>query len=120
MTLVLSLLGAYLLALGTWIFYLAVMNLKRQRDKDRAAFDAMHWFVKWNSYAVLLAGLVMDAALHFLVGTLLFLDPPREMLLTARLKRYHKARYKGTWRGRLADWMCDHLLDPFDPSGDHC
>jgi hypothetical protein len=120
MKLALFILACYPLALMTWVFYLAVMNLKRYRDSHRADFDAMHWFVRLNANLVLLIGLGLDAVLHFIVGTALFLDVPRETLLTARLKRYHHLAYVGTRRAAIADWICTHLLDPFDPDGDHC
>lgn len=113
-------LGAYALLVATWVMYLAVMNLKRHRA-------GMHWVAKAHAYPLVAVGLVFDAAVNVAIGTLLFADLPKEWLLTARLKRYHNARaanyeprHAGTWRARLAGWICSHLLDQFDPSGDHC
>jgi hypothetical protein len=54
------------------------------------------------------------------VASAIFFEQPQELLLTARLKRYHGPAYAGSWRARLAAWICTHLLDPFDPSGKHC
>ena len=105
--------GAYLLALATWIFYLAVMALLPHRHTMRPVAKA-------HAYLLLAVGLVLDVALNVLVGSLIFLEPahPKRLLLTARLS-YHNTRDHG-WRTRLARWICVHLLDQFDPRGRHC
>ena len=106
--------GIYLFILFVWVFYLAVMNLKGH-------LPTMTRFAKVNGYVVVGIGLVFDALLHFVIGTVIFLDLPREALLTGRLKRYRRhPRYAGTWRRTLGNWLCHHLLDQFDPSGEHC
>jgi hypothetical protein len=51
-----------------------------------------------------------------MVLTLLLLEWPKEMTVTARLKR-HNATSTG-WRKAVAVWF-EPLLDPYDPSGDH-
>jgi len=103
--------AVYLWFVVTWVLYLAVMNLKRTRAEN------LHWFVRWHAYALLGVGWALDLAVN-VMASLLFLDPPREVLLTARLKRY---RVRGGWRGTLAGWVCRHLLNPFDPDPDgHC
>lgn len=96
----------------TWLFYLAVMNLKRAKDAGTLSKVALVM-----GYPILLVGLVLDALLNVTVMTVLFLEPPREWLVTARLKRH--AEVFGPWRGDLARWFAKHLLDVFDPSGKH-
>ena len=104
----------YLFILFVWVFYLAVMNMKSH-------LSTMTRFAKVNGYVVVGIGLLLDALLHFVIGTIVFLDLPREVLLTRRLKRYRRqGRYMGTWRRSLGNWLCYHLLDQFDPSGEHC
>ena len=44
--------------------------------------------------------------------------PSGDWLVTARLQRY-VAQGNG-WRFTIANWICNNLLDVFDPSGDHC
>ena len=105
--------GGYALLVATWTLYLAVMNLKEH-------LPLMGPVAKMHGYALLVVGLVFDAFVNFVIGTALFADPPREWLLTARLKRYHGVAYIGTRRARIAEWICTHLLDVFDPNGDHC
>ena len=60
----------------------------------------------------------MDVAANWIIAPLVFLDWPREVLVTARLIRYK--RTDTGWRNRLATFICEHLLDVFDPTGDHC
>jgi hypothetical protein len=49
--------------------------------------------------------------------SLLLWDIPREPLLTGKLQRLKAA---GGWRGRRAESICMHMLNPFDPTGKHC
>jgi hypothetical protein len=107
-------LGWYALVVMTWVFYLAAMNLMPH-------LKTMHPIARAHAYAVVVIALALDVVINVIVGTVLFLDPPRELLLTNRLKRYQlDARWGGTWRASLAFWLCTHLLDQFDPNGDHC
>lgn len=94
-----------------WIFFLAVMNLKGARDAGLLGPVAYRLGVP-----ILVAGYLLDFIVNVGPCTLLFLEPPRETTVTARLKRHAP---KDTWRGDIARWMAAHLLDAFDPSGRH-
>lgn len=94
-----------------WIFYLAVMNLKRARDAGR-----LHRVAAWLGLPVLVVGYVLDVLVQVVPATIVFFDPPRELLLTTRLKRY---KDRTDWRGKVSAFMADVLLDDFDPSGKH-
>lgn len=94
-----------------WIFYLAVMNLKRVRDMGKLGTVA-----KVFGYPVLLVGYALDVLVNVTLMTVLFLEIPRETTVTARLKRHN--RTGSGWRQRLAAWF-EPLIDPYDPSGDH-
>jgi glycerol-3-phosphate acyltransferase PlsY len=98
-----------------WVLYLAVMNLRSNLLK-------MGPVARAHGYALLLIAVPLDWLVNVIIGSLLFWDRPANWkeLLTGRLKRYHLAPVRDTWRGALAEWICTHLLDPFDPSGDHC
>ncbi len=101
--------------LAVWllfVFYAAVMALKRARDEGKLG-PAMKCF----AYPTLAVGLVLDVAVNLIVATVLFLELPRELLVTARLTRHFP---DDTWRGAFARWVCIHLLDALDPSGCHC
>lgn len=63
-------------------------------------------------------GFALDAAVNIIIATVVFLELPREFLVTTRLQRH--ILHSHGWRGHLATWICDHLLDVFDPTGNHC
>lgn len=105
--------AAFLCAYATWVFYLAVMALMRAR-----AAGVLSPVALVLAYPVVAIGLVLDFTLHVVVGTVLFIERPREWLLTQRLSRL--IRTDDGWRGDLALWMCTALLDAFDPDGSHC
>ncbi len=104
-------LQGFALLYATWIFYLAVMNLKRAKDAGKLTMPAMVM-----GYPVLFVGLALDCLLNLTVCTILFLELPREGLVTARLKRLVAST---GWRAVLARWFAASLLDAFDPSGKH-
>lgn len=96
-----------------WSSYLAVMNLKRARDAGTLTKDAEHF-----GQLQLYWGLLLDFLYNITVLSILFLELPREFLITQRVTR-HKLHGKG-WRKEYAEWFCVNLLDPFDPDGCHC
>ena len=103
----------FLSVYALWIFYVAVMHLKRARDNGTLSRPALYL-----GYPVLMAGYVLDVFVQVVVASVLFIDPPRDWTLTGRLKRYI-AGPEG-WREKVAVWMCSHLLNAFDPDGRHC
>lgn len=96
-----------------WILYLAVMNLQKARDNHRLSKLAYYL-----GLPALWLGLLLDFLTNMTVMTVLMLEFPRELLVTARVIR-HKWDGEG-YRQKLAAWLCDNLLDPFDPTGCHC
>jgi hypothetical protein len=105
--------GIFMLFYVTWALYLSVMHLVSRRD-------ALTTPAKAFAYPLIVVALVIDVIFNVTFGSVLFVDAPREWLFTHRLNRYVFAPGKTTWRGRLAEWLCANLLDPFDPSGCHC
>ena len=108
--LILLLLAAYVTMFVSWILYLAVMKLKQHRRE-------LGPVAKVHAYLLLAIALIVDLFLTLFVGTLLFLAVPKELTLTARLKRH---QIEGGWRARVAAWICQKLLNQFDPGGKHC
>jgi hypothetical protein len=96
-----------------WIFYVAVMHLKRARDMGTLTRPALYL-----GYPVLMIGYLLDIFVQVFVASVIFLDIPRDWTLTGRLKRYI-AGPEG-WRETAAIWMCSNLLNTFDPDGRHC
>lgn len=116
----LAVLVAWLATVNLWVLYLACMNLKRARDAGKLPAAA-----RWVGYPVLFTGIVVDCFYTVVLGTLVFQEWPREWLLTGRLQRILRDPNAGqAWwlysRKAVAHWLCDNLLDPFDPSGNHC
>lgn len=105
-------LAAFGLSYALWVFYLAVMNLKRVKDAGKLGKVALVL-----GTPVLVVGLVLDLLVNVLVMTVLLLEIPQETTVTARLKR-HKRESTG-WRLRVTNWFASELLDHFDPSGTH-
>lgn len=95
-----------------WMFYLIVMTLKRARDAKTLSLPAsiMAMPLVWT-------GVLLDAIGNITICTVVFLELPREALITSRLKRLILGE---GWRSDLAGWMCADLLNAFDPSGNHC
>lgn len=98
-----------------WYAYILVMGLYRAHLAGR---------LKGLPFALatpaLVIGYVMDIVAQYTIAVVFFADLParREYLVTERLKRYI-AHGQG-WRAQKAEWICTHLLDVFDPTGNHC
>lgn len=95
-----------------WVFYLAVMNLKRARDTGRLTKTAERL-----GFPVLLLGYLLDFIGNMIPATLVFMELPREGLVTSRVQRHYDG--PPTWRRSVAVWFAENLLDPFDPKGYH-
>lgn len=102
-----------------YAFYIIVMGVWRAKLSGR-----LSWAKTPYTYALCLPfvviGLLMDVVAQYTIACLIFLDIPKpgEHLVTDRLQRYVAQRYG--WRCRWAHWVCDNLLDIFDPTGEHC
>ena len=106
--------AVYLLAY-LWFFWYAfvlVMGLYRAHLDKRLTY---------LTYALaapaVLVGALMDVFANMLIATLIFWEKPSEWLVTQRLTRLK--RYND-WRGSVARYVCNNLLDPIDPTGGHC
>lgn len=96
-----------------WVLYVLVMGLYRAKLAGRLSKPA--YVLGWPFFML---GLLLDIIVNLTIASVLFLEPPRETLVTSRLQRH--LRGKQGWRHGLAFWICSHLLDPFDPTGAHC
>lgn len=96
-----------------WVLYLAICNL--YQAKKAGTIQKVALFL---GYPLLILGVLLDIAVNITIMSVLFLERPRELLVTQRLTR-HIAKGTG-WRKKLAYWICSSLLNAFDPSGNHC
>lgn len=104
-------LWAVLACYGLYVFYCAVMNIKRVRDMGKLTKLGMAF-----GYPTLVIGLVLDLLVNVFVMTLILLELPRELTVTSRLKRHH--RESSGWRLSIVKFF-EPVLDPLDPTGDH-
>lgn len=105
------LLFAFAVTYGLYVFYCAVMNIKRVRDMGKLTKLGMAF-----GYPTLIIGLLLDIICNWFVMTLLFLEIPQELTVTSRLKRHN--RESTGWRLAIVKFF-EPVLDPIDPSGDH-
>lgn len=96
-----------------WVFYLAVMALWRAHREKTIGPVALV-----PGYFTLAIGAALDVLVNLTIMSLVFVERPRELLVTKRLQRHIKQG--NGWRTHLARWLCHNLLNPFDPTGDHC
>jgi hypothetical protein len=114
---VLAAIAPLLLIYATWFFFLAVMNLARAKRAGTLSKPALVM-----GMPILWVGLCVDCLCNLTAACLVFLDLPREWLVTQRLKRYAydaAGDAAAGWRADLARWFAKNLLDDFDPSGKH-
>jgi len=95
-----------------WLFFLAVMNLKRASDAGQLNRTALVL-----GAPIVIFGYVLDVVIQFSVGSLLLLDWPEEPTLSEHLHRL--AKQPDGWRGTVSRWVLGTLLADFDTSGGH-
>ena len=99
-----------------WLFYaLYVFTMSVYRAKLAGRLCGLSLVLL---YPIVIIAALMDVVCNLTLATLVFLEPPQELLVTTRLKRYHAS--EDGWRTDLAAYVCENLLDPFDPTGEHC
>ena len=111
MTYLLISLGAWSGLITFYTLYLAAINFyEHWRDTSK--------LMVFIASPVLLTMLICDFLMQMTLFSLIFLDIPRDFLVTQRLIRY-RAHADG-WRKHWADEICTRALNPFDPSKHHC
>ncbi len=96
-----------------WAMYVLVMGIYRAHLAKRLTPVTLAM-----SLPFVALGYVMDVLANVTVASVVFVELPREVLVTDRLKRHMQAG--SGWRFTIANWVCNNLLDVFDPSGNHC
>lgn len=97
-----------------WIFYLAIMALYRAKKENTISKVALIL-----GYPVLIIGAFLDLLINVIICSVIFLEVPREFLVTQRLTRHIKE--SKDYKQKIAKWICSNLLDSFDPSNNgHC
>lgn len=104
---------AVLLLWVFWAFYVLIMGIYRAYLAKRLGLVNLILGAPF-----VLVGLFLDAFVNLVIAPIIFFDSPREWLVTTRLIRYRNC--DSAWRRNIATFICDNLLDVFDPSGNHC
>lgn len=102
--------ASYLAFAAMWLQYLAVMNLKENRGK--LTTTAKLW-----AYPMLLVGVLSDIMFNLVIGTVVYIELPQQLLFTSRCNLHLS---DAGWRGSVARWFCRNFMDPYDPDGSHC
>lgn len=95
-----------------YALYLAAINLWDNRNETS----------KWVLIAaspVLIAMILIDFLMQVTIFTVVFMDLPRETMVTYRLRRYREQK-EADWRTSMANHICTKALNPFDPTKHHC
>lgn len=104
----------YILLADLYLFFIMyVASMAMIRAHSERKLNGLLWVLCLPFVAV---SIVLDFINNVIVFTLLFAELPREWLVTDRLKRHVKQH---TVRGKLARYIGEKLLDPFDHSGAH-
>ena len=93
-----------------WLAFITICNLYPHLKHDHAGV------VKYAINAFLGIFLVLDTLFNIIYGSILFLELPKEWVLTMRLRRHIKNGMG--WRYRLSVFICEYLIEPWDVG--HC
>jgi len=94
-----------------FIMYVASMAIIRAHAEKK--LNGLLWVLCLPFVAI---SILLDFINNLIVFTLLFAELPREWLVTERLKRHVKQH---TIRGKVARYIGNVILDPFDHTGAH-
>lgn len=94
--------------------YAAVMNFKRAKDAGKLSRVGLVL-----GYPYFILGMALDIYCNTIPLSILLLEPPKfgEFTVTARMTRLQQT---GGWRGDVARWFCEELMDGLDPDWKHC
>lgn len=88
-----------------WLF-VGLSHAKSLIEQER-----LGWFWRVNLWPALGLFLVLDVAWNVVIGTVNFVELPRELLFTSRVARHMAS---DGWRGKVASWWREQLnqIDP--------
>lgn len=94
-----------------FILYVASMGMVRVHKEGK--LNPVLWAL---CLPFVVFSLIVDVLNNLTIFTVIFAELPRELTVTERLKRHVKQH---TFRGKLARFIGDNLLNSFDPTGNH-
>lgn len=90
-----------------------MMNVDRSME-----ISPLPWQAKLIVYPTLGIFNVIEFIANVVVCTLIFIDLPREITVSDRLRRYYTMPDKYGWRLNIVNFI-KPMLDPFDHKGPH-
>lgn len=95
--------------------YLSYVTLRVARDNGKLASAPR--IVQAVCWTILIVAFGLDIVFNLTVGTIAFLELPslHRPTFTMRCKKHMASM---SWRGRLARWVCEGWLNPFEAG--HC
>jgi hypothetical protein len=109
-----TLLGLMVYLWVFWALFVLVMGLYRAHLAKKLTGIRFVLAFPW-----LILGYAFDIVSNIFIATVFFWEWPREWLVTTRLTRW-KYTEKDTRQKRMSIYICENLLDEFDPTGSHC
>lgn len=91
--------------------YVASMGMIRAHAEGK--LNGVLWSLCLPFVAI---SIILDFINNITVFSLLYLEQPKEWLVTDRLKRHAKGV---GWRKSLSCWFANVILNPFDHTGNH-
>lgn len=92
-----------------WLIFINVMTWKKHKEK-------IPKLIHYPLYVIAAIGYVIDILFNWVYGTIIFLELPRQLTLSERLR---EALIKDdSWRFKLAYFFCTKLIEPWD--WNHC
>lgn len=95
--------------------YVLVMGIYRAYLSER-----LNRFLLVICLPVLVLGILFDVVANLTIATVVFRKLPREWLVTTRLIKIQNNPLEHVHNKALAKYICEHMLDVFDPNGNHC
>lgn len=110
---------AFIFGLVTWVYYIYCAGLIKKYGNDMPL---------WVKVVIWVFLICFDAPLNLIIASIYWLELPKEYMFTARLNRwrryidrgYHSLSWRQKRRLRDAVFICEEMLDPYDPRGYHC
>lgn len=95
-----------------FILYVASMGMIRAHKDGKLNGFLWTLCLPFVAFSVL-----YNAAHNATLFALIFAELPKQWTVSERLKRHIK---DPCYRGKISRWLCANLLNPFDPTGNHC
>jgi len=95
--------------------YILVMGVYRAYLSKK-----LNTFLFYICLPPVILGIIFDVLANIFIATFVFRRVPREWLVTTRLIKIQNNPLENIYNRAIAKYICNNMLDIFDPNGDHC